>query len=160
VLEHFSDFQCPFCSRIEPNLQTVLRQYGDRIRLVWRDYPLPFHVHAMLAAEAAREIYAQRGNDAFWRFHDLLFQNQSALERADLERYAQQVGANLARFRRALDQHTHLAAVREDIAAAEASGVSMGTPATFVNGHVVMGAQPAEAFQRVIDAELAAPARR
>jgi hypothetical protein len=123
---------------------------------VWRDYPLPFHQNAMQAAEAAREVFAQRGNDAFWRFHDLLFAHQrdGGLERPGLEQYATQVGVDIGRFRSALDQHTHQAAIRADIAAADATGADMGTPATFVNGVLVSGAQPFAAFQTAIDAAL------
>ncbi len=154
VIEHFADFQCPFCSRVSPAIDQIVRTYGDRVRVVWRDYPLPFHTNAMPAAEAAREVLAQRGNDAFWRFHDLLFANQRDLERADLERYAMQLQVDMARFRSALDQHTHAAGIRADIAAADASHAEMGTPATFINGHFVSGAQPFDEFQRVIDAAL------
>jgi protein-disulfide isomerase len=160
VLEHFSDFECPFCSRIDPTLQQVLRAYGTRVRIVWRDYPLSFHAHAAMTAEAAREVFAQRGNDAFWRFHDLVFQNQRALERADLERYAQSVGVNLARFRSALDHHTHEQGIRDDVSAADATGLGIGTPTTFVNGHAIVGAQPFAEFQRVIEAELDRPTQR
>ena len=160
VIEHFSDYQCPFCQRVGPTVEQIRSRYGDRVRLVWRDYPLPFHGNAMLAAEAAREVFAQRGNAVFWRFHDALFENQQHLERADLERYARDVGVNLARFRRALDDHTHQAAIRDDMAAADATGAQIGTPAFFINGRFVAGALPFEEFQRRIDAALEAPAPR
>ncbi len=156
VVEHFSDFQCPFCSRVGPTLQRLRETYGSRIRFVWRDYPLPFHDHAMLAAEAAREAYAQRGNEGFWRFNTLLFENQQHLDRVDLERYAADVQLDLARFRSALDQHTHQRGIRADMAAADATGASIGTPAFFINGRFFAGALPFEEFQRRIDAALAA----
>ncbi len=160
VIEHFSDFQCPFCARVGPTLDQIRTRYGDRVRLVWRDYPLPFHNNAMLAAEAAREVFAQRGNAVFWRFNDALFANQQHLERADLERYARAVGIDLARFRRALDAHTHQPGIRDDMAAADATGAQIGTPAFFINGRFVAGALPFEEFQRRIDAALeAAPPR-
>ena len=117
-----------------------------------------FHDKAMLAAEAAQEAFAQRGNAGFWRFHDTLFENQQHLERADLERYAQEQGLDMARFRAALDNHTHQARIRDDMAAADATGASIGTPAFFINGKFVAGALPFEEFQRRIDAALAAPA--
>ena len=158
VIEHFSDFQCPFCARVGPTIDQIRTRYRDRVRLVWRDYPLPFHNNAMLAAEAAREVFAQRGNAAFWRFNDALFANQQHLERADLERYARTVGVDLARFRRALDAHTHQPGIRDDMAAADATGAQIGTPAFFINGRFVAGALPFEEFQRRIDAALAAPA--
>jgi len=156
VIEHFSDFQCPFCSRVGPTLERLRETYGDRVRFVWRDYPLPFHDHAMLAAEAAREAYAQRGNEGFWRFNARLFGNQQSLERADLERYAAEEQLDLGRFRAALGDHTHQARIRDDMAAADATGASIGTPAFFINGRFVAGALPYEEFQRRIDAALAA----
>jgi protein-disulfide isomerase len=112
----------------------------------------------MAAAEAGREAFAQRGNAGFWRMHDALFEHQQNLERADLERYAQEQGLDMARFRAALDNHTHQAAIRDDMAAADATGASIGTPAFFINGKFVAGALPFEEFQRRIDAALAAPA--
>ncbi len=156
VIEHFSDYQCPFCSRVGPQVEQIRQRYGDRVRFVWRDYPLPFHDHAMLAAEAAQEAFAQRGNQGFWRFHDNLFTNQQHIERADLERYAQEQGLDMARFRAALDGHTHQARIRDDMAAADATGAQIGTPAFFIAGKFVAGALPFEEFQRRIDAALAA----
>ncbi len=159
VIEYFSDFQCPFCSRVRPTLEAVMRRNPGRIRLVWRDYPLPFHNNAMPAAEAAREALAQQGAAGFWRFYDTLFENQQHLERADLERYARDQGLNLARFRRALDDHTHQAAIRDDMAAADATGASIGTPAFFVNGRFFAGAYPEEEFLQRID-RIAPPGAR
>jgi protein-disulfide isomerase len=155
VIEHFSDFQCPFCSRVNPALDQIAQTYGDRVKIVWRNYPLGFHQNAMPAAEAAMEAFAQQGNAGFWRYHDTLFQNQQALTRADLERYAQQQGLNMERFRAALDNHTHQAEIQADQHVLDGSGAEAGTPASFINGHFVSGAQPFAAFQTVIDAELA-----
>ncbi len=156
VIEHFTDFQCPFCARAAPTLAEVRARYGDRVRIVWRDYPLPFHPHAMLAAEAAREAFVQGGAEAYARYRDALFENQQSLAREDLERYAAQLGLDVARFRAALDAHTHQAHVRADVAAADATGAQIGTPAFFVNGRFFAGALPFEEFQRRIDQSLAA----
>ncbi|GAB4212739.1 MAG: hypothetical protein OHK0013_35820 [Sandaracinaceae bacterium] len=151
----FSDFQCPFCTRVEPTLRSLREQYGNDLRLVWKNNPLPFHQQAMPAAEAAMEVFAQRGADAFWRYHDVLFENQQALAREDLERYAQQVpGIDMARFRAALDNHTHQAAIEADQALARQLGAS-GTPSFFINGRNLRGAQPIEAFRTLIDEVLA-----
>ena len=156
VIEHFTDLQCPFCSRVAPTIAQIRERYGDRVRFVWRAYPLPFHDHAMPAAEAALEAFAQQGNDGFDRFRDAVFAHQQHLERADLERLAAAQGLDLARFRSALDQHTHAARIRRDMAAADATGASIGTPAFFIAGRFVAGALPFEEFQRRIDAALAA----
>lgn len=155
VIQEFSDFQCPFCSRVNPTLDRVLEEYGNRVRIVWRDYPLPFHQQAGPAAQASREIFRQRGNDGFWAYHALLFENQRALAREDLERYAQQVGGvNMAQFRAALDNETHKAAVEADMAAVREAGARIGTPSFFINGRLLQGAQPFEAFKTAIDAAL------
>ena len=155
MIQEFSDFQCPFCSRVLPTVEQITREYGNRVRIVWRDYPLPFHQQAGPAAQAAREVFAQGGSDKFWAYHDLLFQNQRALERADLERYAQQVGGiNMARFRSALDNETHKAAVEADMAAVRTAGARIGTPSFFINGRLLQGAQPFEAFKAAIDRAL------
>jgi protein-disulfide isomerase len=159
VIEHFSDFQCPFCARVGPVVEQIRRRYGDRVRLVWRNYPLSMHPQAMLAAEAAMEAYAQRGNAGFWPFHDLLFQRQSALERPQLEQYAAEQHLDLARFRAALDAHTHRAAIQDDMAAAGATGADLAMPTFFIGGRFVAGALPFEEFSRRIDAALAAAPR-
>jgi protein-disulfide isomerase len=134
-----------------------MEQYGNRVRLVWRDFPLPFHPNAMPAAEAAREVFRQGGNDKFWAYHALLFQNQRELTRETLERLAQEVGGiDMNAFRQALDSHRHQAAVQADQEAVQRAGARIGTPSFFINGKLVQGAQPFPAFQAVIDAELAA----
>ena len=81
----FSDFQCPFCRRVEPTLAQMEKEYAGKVRVVWKNYPLPFHNNAEPAAEAAMAAHAQ---GKFWEMHDKLFENSSALERADLEKYA------------------------------------------------------------------------
>jgi protein-disulfide isomerase len=147
----FSDFQCPFCSRVTPTLERIEQTYGHDVRLVFRHNPLPFHADAMPAAEAAMEAYAQRGPVGFWTMHDLLFENQRALDRASLEQYAAQVGLDLARFRMALDGHVHQAAIAADQQLATQLG-ARGTPSFFINGRSLVGAQPFEAFQAAVDA--------
>ena len=147
----FSDYQCPFCTRVEPTLASLRESYGNDLRLVWKNNPLPFHSNAMPAAEAANEVFAQRGAAAFWQYHDILFQNQQALAREDLERYAGQIqGIDMTRFRAALDNHTHQAAIEADQALARQLGAS-GTPSFFINGRNLRGAQPLEAFRTLVD---------
>src|SRR5262249_167723 len=127
VLQEFSDFQCPFCSRVTPTIKQLIDEYKDKIKIVWRNYPLPFHKEAQPAAEAAMEVYAQGGADKFWAYHDLLFANQRALSRADLEKYAEEVGGiNMAKFRAALDNKTHEARVKADQEAVDKAGARIG----------------------------------
>jgi len=151
VIQEFSDFQCPFCSRVNPTIAQLMKEYGDKVELVWRDYPLPFHKEAQPAAQAAREVFAQKGNKAFWEYHDLLFQNQKALSRANLEKFAEQVGVDMKAFKAALDSGKHKAAVDADMAAVTKAGARIGTPSFFINGKLLQGAQPYPAFKAAVD---------
>jgi protein-disulfide isomerase len=154
VVQVFSDFQCPYCAQVEPTLESLRAHYRERLRIVWRDFPLPRHPDAMPAAEAAREALAQRGDEGFWRYHDAIFAHASdedGLARAALERLARAQGLDLARFRQALDDHRHVAAIRADMAAATATGARLATPAFFINGHFMSGAQPLTEFIARID---------
>ena len=150
----FSDFQCPFCSRVEPTLNELRRRYAGDLRIVWMNNPLPFHTNAGPAAQAALEAYRQRGDEAFWQFHDVLFENQRALTRADLEGYAQAAGLDLADFRAALDDDRHLPTIRAEQELTTSLG-ARGTPAFFINGRKLMGAQPLQRFVDVIELSLA-----
>jgi protein-disulfide isomerase len=155
-IQIFSDFQCPFCSRVEPTLKQVEETYGDKVQLVWRNYPLPFHQDAMPAAEASIEVFNQGGNEKFWKYHEILFQNQRALSRADLEKYAEQVGGiNMPKFKAALDSNKHKALVQADMEAVDKAGARIGTPSFFINGKLLQGAQPFDAFKTAIDKALA-----
>ena len=150
----FADFQCPFCKRAEDDAITQVRKdYPEKVKIVWRDLPLPFHPNAEPAAEAAREAYAQKGATGFWKMHDLLFANQTKLDRSDLDGYAKQVGLDMTKFAAAIDQHTHKAEIDADSKAAEAAGIQ-GTPAFLVNGYFISGAQPYTKFKKLIDRSL------
>ncbi len=156
VIQQFSDFQCPFCSRVEPTVKQIIDTYGAKVKVIWRNYPLPFHQNAMPAAEASIEVFEQGGSEKFWRFHEKLFANQQALTRADLEKYAEEVGGiNMAKFKAALDSNKNKAAAQADINAVEKSGARIGTPSFFINGKLLQGAQPFEAFKAAIDKAVA-----
>jgi protein-disulfide isomerase len=156
VIQEFSDYECPFCGRVLPTLAQVEREYGDRVRIVWRNYPLPFHQNAGPAAQAALEVHRQGGNDKFWAYSDVLFQNQRELTRPNLERWAQELGGiNMAQFRQALDTNRHQASIQADMDAVREAGAQIGTPSFFINGRLVQGAQPFEAFKAAIDRALA-----
>jgi protein-disulfide isomerase len=154
VINEFSDFECPFCSRVNPTMKQIMEEYGDKVQIVWRNMPLPMHQNARLAAEAAQEAFTQQGSDGFWKFHDTLFANQKALARPELEKYAEAQGLNMAKFKKALDEHTHAKQVDADVAIAGAAGIS-GTPAFTINGAFVSGAQPFEQFDKLIKQALA-----
>lgn len=147
----FSDFQCPFCQRAHPTVQQVLKTYGDRINLVYRHYPLPNHPDARPAAEAAA-CAAEQGK--FWEYHDQLFGNPNRLSDPELRQHAVALGLDSTAFNACVDSRKHKSLVDADIAAGDAAGVT-GTPAFFINGRALEGAQPFETFKRVIDEELA-----
>lgn len=149
VIQQFSDFQCPFCARVEPTITQVMAKYPKQVKVVWRHLPLDFHKDAKLAAEAAQEVFAQRGAATFWKYHDLLFANQSDLTRPALERHALALGINMGQFRAALDSGKHRALVERDAQIAASAGIR-GTPGFTVNGYFVSGAQPYAAFDRMI----------
>jgi len=149
-LVEFTDFECPFCVRAESVLKQVLDAYGDRIRLVYRAFPLPIHSNARPAAEAAACASEQ---DKFWPYHDRLFAEAGKLSDADLKKAAVDLGMNAERFNACVDEHRYKAVVEADQQAGNEAGVN-GTPAFFVNGRLLSGAQPFEAFKRIIDEEL------
>jgi len=149
VIQEFSDFQCPFCSTVTTTVDQILKEYPKDVKLVWRHMPMPFHANAALAAEAAQEAFEQKGNPGFWSYHDRLFANQAALARPDLERYAQELGLDLGRFRRALDERSHKARVERDFGVGQSAAVA-ATPGFVINGYFVSGAQPYAAFDKLI----------
>ena len=155
TIQVFSDFQCPFCSRVNATMAQVLSAYPREVKLVWRHLPMSFHAEAALAAEAAQEAFAQAGNEGFWRYHDRLFQNQKALQRPELERHAAESGLDLGRFKAALDARTHRAQVERDAEVARQAGIS-ATPGFTINGYFVSGAYPFEEYDRLIQRALAA----
>jgi protein-disulfide isomerase len=150
TIVEFSDFQCPFCGRVNPTLKQVQDKYGDKVKIVFKQNPLSFHKDAPLAAEATLAAHAQ---GKFWPMHDLLFKNQRALKRPELEKYAQEIGLNLEKFKADLDSHKFKAQVDGDIAEARKHGAT-GTPSFFINGRKLRGAQPFPSFERVIEEEL------
>ena len=146
----FADFQCPFCLAAAPTVKRVLETYGDRIRFVYRNFPLQSHPNARPAAEAAQCANEQ---GQFWAYHDRLFGDPGKLSDADLKKTASDLGLDSARFNKCVDDHKYQAVIDADAQAGGEAGVS-GTPAFFINGRLLSGAQPFEAFKRVIDEEL------
>jgi protein-disulfide isomerase len=144
----FSDFQCPYCRTFAEPVKEVAKHYGPRARLVFMQFPLGFHKQAHLAAQASLAAAIQ---GKFWEMHDLLFENNKALERADLEKYAEKIGLNMARFRKDLDEGTWKGEVDRQMAAGKKAGVR-GTPSLFVNGRqYVGGGRDAAAIVKAID---------
>jgi protein-disulfide isomerase len=155
TITEFSDFQCPFCSRVTETIEQLLAAYPKDVKLVWRHQPLSFHPNAALAAEAAQEAFEQAGNDGFWKYHDTLFANQKALARPDLERYAREQGLDMARFNAALDSRKHEPHVDRDSEEALRAGIA-ATPGFVINGYFMSGAQPFDKFDRLVQRALKA----
>ena len=149
VIQQFSDFQCPFCKRVEPTVDQIMQEYGSKVKVVWRNVPLDFHADAPLAAEAAYEAFVQKGNDGFWKFHDKLYDKQPDIKRPTLEQIAQEQGLDMAKFKAALDNSTHKDEIDKDKKIADAAGIR-GTPGFTINGYFVSGAQPFQAFDKLI----------
>ena len=150
TIVEFSDFQCPFCGRLTPTLKQVEQKYGDKVRLVFRQYPLPFHQYAQKAAEASL-CAADQGK--FWEMHDALFANQQALAVEQLKAKAAELGLNAEQFNSCLDSGKTAAAIQADMKEGSSVGVN-GTPAMFINGRFINGAVPLEQITSVIDDEL------
>src|SRR6266852_1746020 len=152
TIVEWSDFQCPFCGRVEPTLQQIREQYQGKIRFAWKNQPLSFHSNAMPAAEAAMAAHEQ---GKFWEFHDALFKKQGQLGPALYDEVGRQLGLDMDRFHAAIQARKHAAHIQADMAAGNAVG-AQGTPTFFINGKMLIGAQPIDAFKQLIDAELAA----
>jgi protein-disulfide isomerase len=160
TVHEWSDFQCPFCGRVEPTVQQMLKDYGDKIKFVWHDLPLPMHPDAPLAAQAGREAYAQKGPSAFWSMHDKMFANQQKIKRDDLDGYAKDLNLNMDKWKAALDGTTHTSEIDADKTAGNGAGIN-GTPAFIVvpngekSGYFINGAQPYSKFKKMVERALA-----
>ena len=147
----FSDFQCPFCARVYPTIQRIEEEYGDDVRIVFKHLPLRIHPQAP-DAHAAAEAAHQQGN--FWPMHDLIIANPRSLSKERYLAYAEQIGLDVEKFTKDYASSRIRGRVEADTAEASTLGVT-GTPAFFINGRFLSGAQPFESFKRVIDEELA-----
>lgn len=144
----FSDFQCPFCSRAVPTIDRIKKEFGpDKIRIVFRDMPLPNHNRALPASLAARCANEQ---GKFWEMHNTLFENQQKLEDKDLKDYAKKVGLDLAKFNQCFDEKKYVADLEKSRSEAERLGIA-ATPSFLINGVLLQGAQPFEKFKEKID---------
>ena len=131
TLVEYGDYECPYCGQAYGIVKEVQRRLGDRLRFVFRNFPLTnAHPHAAHAAEAAEAAAAQ---GKFWEMHDYLYQHQRALDDPHLLQAAEHVGLDVARFRQEMEAHTHAARVREDFMSGVRSDVN-GTPSFFING--------------------------
>lgn len=150
TIVEFTDFQCPSCAKMQPILEEVLKSYGNKVRLVVRDFPLTMHANSRKAAEAANAANAQ---GKFFEYTALLFKRQDALDVPSLKKYASELGLNRARFDADLDSGKYANEVKHDIDDGELYGID-STPAVFVNG-VALTEMTIEALRALIDRGLA-----
>jgi protein-disulfide isomerase len=151
TLVEFSDFQCPFCSRVTPTLDKIKETYGDKVQVVFKHLPLSIHPKAP-AAHAAAEAAHRQGK--FWEMHDEIFANQRAMSPEKYREFAASMGLDVEQFDE--DRASTELKKRVDADAQQAAKLGVtGTPAFFINGRYLSGAQPFEAFKRIIDEELA-----
>lgn len=153
TIVEFGDFQCPFCSRVEPTLTNLLKKYKGEVKLAFRDFPLSsIHPHAEAGAEASRCAEEQ---GKFWAMHDAMYADQSKLADANLIQTATHLGMNQDSFAACLKSGKYKAAIQQDVEAGTRAGVT-GTPTFFINGQYLQGSVPQAQFEKIIDAALAA----
>jgi protein-disulfide isomerase len=150
TIVEWSDFQCPFCNRVAPTLAEIDKAYGSKVRLVFKHMPLSIHSKAP-AAHAAAEAAHRQGK--FWEMHDKIFASQRDLAPETFERYATELDLDLDQFKKDIASADVKKRLDDDMRQAQELGVT-GTPAFFINGRFLSGAQPFENFKRTIDAEL------
>lgn len=148
----FSDFQCPFCNRVNPTLTKLLETYPGKVRVAFKHLPLRIHPDAP-AAHAAAEAANRQGK--FWEMYDKIFANQRDLKPETFKRYATEIGLDVAKFEKDVEDAAVKARIDADMKEADKLGVA-GTPAFFINGKYLSGAQPYETFQKMVDEQLAA----
>jgi protein-disulfide isomerase len=153
TIQVWSDFECPFCGDVAPTLARLV-DTNPGVRLVFRHLPLPRHTRARPAALAAIEVHRQLGDEAFWRFHDRLFEHQDELSNAELVEHARTVGADAALVAAAIESGRGEPIIEADIDAIVDTGERLGTPAILVGERLLFGALPFEEFQRAVAEEI------
>jgi protein-disulfide isomerase len=152
TIEEFSDFQCPFCGSAYSTVKQLQNEYGSKINLVFKQFPLAsLHPYAEKAAEASE---CARDQGKFWQYYDILFTNQNALTVDDFKKYASQLGLDSGKFNTCLDTGAKTSVVQKDLQEGQSRGVT-GTPTFFINGEKLVGAQPIDSFKSIIDRLLA-----
>jgi protein-disulfide isomerase len=151
TIVEWADFQCPFCARVNPTLEQIGKEYGDKVRIAFKHLPLSMHDRAQAAHQASEAAHRQ---GKFWEMHDRIFASPKDLSPETYLKYAGEMGLNMEQYNSDFASSSVRKAIEDDLALARELGVS-GTPSFFVNGRFLSGAQPYGAFARLIDEELA-----
>jgi len=152
TIVEYSDFQCPFCAKGKEIVDGLKKKYGKKIKVVFKNFPLPFHNNAKTAAVASL-CANEQGSKYFWKMHDHMFENQTLLDRKELKKAAKKLGLKTAKFNECLEKEKYLATVNKEMDEGRNIGVK-STPTFYVNGQLVNGAHPLEVFSEIIDEEL------
>ncbi len=150
TIAEFSDFQCPFCASVEPTLKKILETYPNDVKLIYKNFPLPSHQYAV---DSALAVLCAKDQGKFWEYHDTLFNNQGSLAVEDLKRYAGDLSLNAQDFNACLESKKYATQIEVDKNEGNRLNIT-GTPAFFINGRFLSGAQPFEKFKAIIDDEL------
>jgi len=153
TIVEFSDFQCPYCAKGADILKQIKKKYGSKVKVVFKNFPLPFHTHAEKAA-AASLCANEQGTDYFWKLHDEMFAHQDSLDAEGLKKAASKIGLKADRFTKCLDENKYVTQVRAQMDEGRSFKVK-STPTFFVNGQLINGAQPLDVFSEIIDEQLA-----
>ncbi len=153
TIVEFSDFQCPYCSKGADLLKEIKKKYGNKVRVAFKNFPLPFHNHAEKAAVASL-CANEQSTELFWKLHDSMFAHQDGLDDAGLSKLAKEAGIKVDAFEKCLSENRHLKQVQSDMEEGRKVKVK-STPTFFINGQLINGAQPMEVFAELIDEELA-----
>lgn len=149
VLVEFADYECPYCQKVNPQIQQLKKEFGDNLTVIYKDFPLPMHHGSEKAAEASR-CAGEQGK--FWLYHDVLFYSKQ-LEVSELKEHARVLKLDTDRFDTCLDNGAETAAVKKDLEEAKGLGLT-GTPSFFVNGHFFAGVQDYDALKGIVNQEL------
>ncbi len=153
TIVEFSDFQCPFCAKGADILKKIKAKYGNKVKVVFKNFPLPFHNHAEKAAVAGL-CANEQSSESFWKMHDEMFAHQDALDEAGLKATAKKIGLKTDAFEKCLAENKYLAQVKAEMEEGRKIKVK-STPTFFINGQLINGAQPIDVFSEIIDEELA-----
>jgi protein-disulfide isomerase len=151
VIIEYTDFQCPYCSRVQETITKVFETYKDKVSLVFKDFPLDFHKDSKGAHQSA---YCAAAQGKFWEMHDVLFKNQRQLTTDDLKKYATDLSLDMTKFNACLEAKPDDKKIQSNIEEGQSLGVT-GTPCFFINGRALKGAVPFDNFKQLIDEELA-----